>query len=344
LTIVCLYSDHNGCDYHRVLLPMQYLPLQMGDQIKVINYNALITDDRVFACDVLFFSRTCLYGLDKVLALKEKYGFKLVVDIDDYHQLYYHHYLYQYWQQKDMSNKIIAFCRAADLVFVTNEQLYNVYREFNSHVHILPNALPFDDVEPFISKRTPSIKTRFMYIAGSSHLADLKLLNGLFRRLDTDQDFKHKAEFVLCGYNNPTPVKNIWDQMEAICRIGGAYTRRETLPLDNYLEHYNYGDVAIAPLEDNLFNTCKSNLKYIEAGLMKAPFICTDVLPYTVDKEAKGIKFCKNTSEWYAAFKFFANNKAAVEDYGQANYEYVKRMYNLVEVNKLRYNLFKSLT
>ncbi|WP_050813821.1 hypothetical protein [Acidovorax sp. NO-1] len=39
-------------------------------------------------------------------------------------------------------------------------------------------------------------------------------------------------------------------------------------------------DLAIAPLEANAFNECKSNLRLLEYGWCGVPVVCSDVLPY----------------------------------------------------------------
>jgi hypothetical protein len=71
--------------------------------------------------------------------------------------------------------------------------------------------------------------------------------------------------------------------MKSICKINGAYIRDEIPPLKTYMDHYNHGDVSIASLENNFYNYCKSNLKFIETACMKMPFICSEVSPYIQD-------------------------------------------------------------
>jgi len=39
-------------------------------------------------------------------------------------------------------------------------------------------------------------------------------------------------------------------------------------------------DIALAPLEDNPFNACKSNLRLLEYGAMGWPVVCSDVYPF----------------------------------------------------------------
>lgn len=343
MRITILYSDNDGCDHHRLLLPSKYFDLKEGDSIKTVKHIDCYKDETVFDCDILFIKRMMFQEWRAMETLRNKYGFKIILDIDDYYILPYNHLYYASWHKSKIGERIIESCKHADAVFVTNELLKNVYGEINKNIFIVPNALPYDN-EPFITKKIESERLRFLYVAGSTHYNDLKSIRGLFQRLGSDGDFKKKANFTLCGYNNPTNSKeNAWTYMENICKMSNSYARRKTLTLDKYMEHYNHGDIAIAPLENTFFNNCKSNLKFIEASSMKKPFICSDVLPFTIDKENKGIIFCDKVQDWYKAFKFFINNPNAIEDYGEINYEYGKRHYNLVEINKQRVEILRQL-
>lgn len=344
MRIHILYNDNSGCDYHRLILPTCYMPLSSTDSIKYFLHSDVLTSDAVFDCDILFINRMFIVDYNKVAWFKKQYGFKVVVDIDDYNELPLNHIYYNSWKENQMSGRIAQACKNADYVFVTNEQLYNVYKVLNNNIDIIPNALPFSHDSDML-KPEPSEYTRFIYVAGSSHYNDIKTIKGCLQRLGGDSNFKKHGKFVLCGYENPENSKqNIWHSIESLAKLTKTYVRRGSLPLSTYITHYNYGDVAIAPLENNFFNTCKSNLKFIEAARMRKPFICSDILPYTIDKhKTSGIKYCSTSNEWYKAFKFFINNKTAIAELGEANYQYAKATYNIEETNKKRLQIFNSL-
>lgn len=340
MRITILYSENDGCDYHRLLLPTNYFDLEKNDSIKIVRHKDCYKDETIFDCDIVFLKRMMFEEWEVMNILRKKYGFKIVLDIDDYYILPYNHLYYTDWNRVKLGERLIEACKQADLVFVTNELLRDVYKVYNKNIFVIPNALSFD-VE---NRKTDSDKLRFLYVSGSTHYNDLKSISGLFQRLGTDTDFKKKANFTLCGYNNPTNSKqNAWYSMESICKKSNSYIRRDTLTLDKYMEHYNYGDITVAPLEDTFFNSCKSNLKFLEASSTKKPFICSNVLPFTADKDHKGIVFCDKGQDWYKAFKFFINNPNAVEDYGEMNYEYGKRHYNIIETNKQRVEILREL-
>ena len=65
------------------------------------------------------------------------------------------------------------------------------------------------------------------------------------------------------------------------------YKRCWTKPVDEYkyMEHYNEIDVLLVPLQDNDFNACKSELKFVEAGIMDVAVIASNFGPYTIGSE-----------------------------------------------------------
>ncbi|QKS82333.1 hypothetical protein [Pseudomonas bijieensis] len=49
-------------------------------------------------------------------------------------------------------------------------------------------------------------------------------------------------------------------------------------------------DLALAPLEDNLFNRCKGNIRLLEFGACGVPVICSDIEAYRGDLPAKRVE------------------------------------------------------
>lgn len=127
----------------------------------------------------------------------------------------------------------------------------------------------------------------------------------------------------------------------------GSYIRRWTLPLTRYGEHYNYCDVCMAPLAENIFNEVKSELKIIEAGLKKKVLIAQD---YSIYKELivngqNGILINKknNTRGWYEAIKYLINNPEKVKELSQNLYDSVINKYTLEIVTKNRVDFYRDI-
>ena len=125
------------------------------------------------------------------------------------------------------------------------------------------------------------------------------------------------------------------------------YVRRWTLPLTQYGKHYNYYDVCLAPLADNIFNEVKSELKIIEAGMKKKVLIAQD---YSIYKKLlkhgeTGMLITKPMNEkgWYNAIKNVIEDKELREKLSYNLHEFVKDKYSLQNLTKERVAIYKDI-
>ena len=84
-------------------------------------------------------------------------------------------------------------------------------------------------------------------------------------------------------------------------------------------------DINLAPLEDTLFNRAKSEIKWIEAALVKVPTVASRVGAFEVMiKDGKTGFLCENTEEsWYNRLTQMIADKQARVNVGAEAYEYV---------------------
>ena len=106
----------------------------------------------------------------------------------------------------------------------------------------------------------------------------------------------------------------------------------ESLPVTEYGLLYDQFDIAIAPLEDNRFNRCKSNLKIIEAGMKGLPIFVQNIHPYIDD--TKGVYKVANWKDAINQAQQMVGERI-MED-AQSLREYVLGNYDLNKVNELR--------
>lgn len=115
----------------------------------------------------------------------------------------------------------------------------------------------------------------------------------------------------------------------------------------NYADMYNEIDVALVPLVNSEFNNCKSQLKIIEAGIMKKAVIVSNVYPYSIDciggKNCLTVGHNTNYPDWYLNIKKLINEPNLREDLAAALHETVKDKYHIKTVNELRKQLYKKL-
>lgn len=82
-------------------------------------------------------------------------------------------------------------------------------------------------------------------------------------------------------------------------------------------------DVAIAPLADHPFNEAKSNIKWLEAGIQRIPFLCSDIGPYKSIPQGCAIKVSNTPTQWNEALSALLTDAALREKLQRQAYEAV---------------------
>lgn len=350
LKFVPFIHDGDGCSYWRIRKPFEAMGLDLLNDHKTL-------DEHLATAKVVTFNRTPGFNINKLLEMKLKYGFKVVIDWDDYWILPHDHLIYKSWNQQQMPQLAESMIKElADAVTTTTERLAEKIRPFNKNVAVFPNAIPLGEGQWKQEDRTygdtgktrfKSGKwlrddgTRFGYVAGSSHLPDLRYLEPVLNHFP---DLK----LALSGYNNPDErrgAKNVWDSMERIASFryhNPNYRRIKTMPFDEYAKAYEQIDVAIAPLKDNAFNKFKSSLKAYEAGAKKVAFICSHTAPYIDDIPEDVATFCDSNSEWVDAIKKH-KDLSFVQDQAARLHEWVSENRDLNKLAKDRLEFFNSI-
>jgi glycosyltransferase involved in cell wall biosynthesis len=249
-------------------------------------------------------------------------GIVVIMDIDDYWLPTKEHPIQQIILQNKIHEKIITNLKVCDYVTTTTEIFANEIRKYNKNVIVLPNAIDPNEGQ-FNEPTLPSEKIRVGWLGGSSHLHDLKLLDGMVSKLSPIQD---KLQYYVCGFDTRgtvteinqqtgqktqrpiSPSETVWVKYEEIFTnkykiitpnykeyldtfVEGYYPNVEkenyvrvwTRPVNSYAKNYSKFDISLAPIQNHIFNRMKSQLKVIEAGFYKKALIASNVGPYTID-------------------------------------------------------------
>jgi glycosyltransferase involved in cell wall biosynthesis len=249
-------------------------------------------------------------------------GIVVIVDIDDYWLPTKEHPIHDIIVTNKLHEKIVANLKVADYVTTTTKVFAEEIKKFNKNVVVFPNAI--NPKEPQFNQVTPkSDRIRIGWLGGSSHLHDLKLLDGMVNK---NSSLKDQIQYVLCGFdtrgtvteiNRQTgqqtqrpikPEETVWVQYEKIITnnykiiddnylkflnqfkneeyvsdMEIPYRRVWTLPVNTYANNYSKFDISLAPIKNHIFNRMKSQLKVIEAGFYKKALIASNIGPYTID-------------------------------------------------------------
>lgn len=291
-----------SCDFHRLQLPYQNLECKPKVPIYIFNRIPPDTPD--------------------ILKRLRKLGFKIICDIDDYWFLDKSHYLYEHLSKSNVPNRIIESLKFADAVTTTTAALADRIKEHNKNIYVIPNALPFDSGQ-FQKSRDKESDTPFIYVGGASHQQDLAIIKDCSDKL------------TIAGYSFDPE----WWKIKQANK--GAMFKDE-LPLASYMEAYEGHRFALAPLVDNPFNNCKSNLKVLEAGCKGLPIITSKCLPYYNPIDNSAVIYANNRYEWQYHMRKLMAYPMYAEDRGAALAEHVREHYSLYKANTIRRQLIES--
>jgi glycosyltransferase involved in cell wall biosynthesis len=274
---------------------------------------------------IVHFHRSIGQNIDIVPNLIEslkRLGIIVIGDIDDYWLPTKEHPIHSLIIEHQLHKKIVTNLKAASYVTTTTELFANEIRKINKNVIVFPNAI--DPKEPQFNEPTlPSDKIRVGWLGGSSHLHDLKLLDGTVSKLSSLQD---KLQYYVCGFDTRgtvtmidkvtgqqtqrpiEPKETVWAEYEKIFTNNYQiispeyklyldkfedgdypaiqnenYVRVWTKPVESYARNYAKFDISLSPIKNHIFNRMKSQLKVIEAGFYKKAIIASNVGPYTID-------------------------------------------------------------
>ena len=339
-----------------------------------IDYEPKINDINYWKqYDIVHFHRTIGQDYDNSVNLIQRLnslGLVTIMDLDDYWLPTKEHPVHQMVLQMKLHEKIMANLKAAGHVTTTTSVFAKEISKFNKNVYILPNAINPKESQ-FNVNSEPSDKLRFGWLGGSSHLHDLKLLDGTINKLSQHKD---KFSMYLCGFdtrgtvteiNQQTgeqkqrdikPEETVWARYEEIFTdnyktvdpkhkeflmsfkdesyvsdVLPFYNRIWTKPVTSYATNYKWFDVSLAPIKNHIFNRVKSQLKVIEAGFHKKAIIASNIGPYTID-----LKHGLKNGE-------FTDGNALLVDEARNHSDWAKYMKKLIDNPNWAYDLGQRL-
>lgn len=200
----------------------------------------------------------------------------------------------------------------SDAAICSTSVLAKVVGRFNSNVFVAPNML-----EEFPDKLSSSSdRLRIGWGGSLSHAGDFpSKLTHVIKHCQK----KYDAQFVWIGYR--------------LTDIPGDILVPPA-PMPDYLDvlHNAQLDIAVAPLENNFFNDCKSNLKFLEYSASYIPTVASSSTEYANTITHGDTGFVVKHKEWGEYLEYLCENEYARKDIGINARNFVEHNYNW-EVN-----------
>ena len=297
---VNFWGDKCGCGWYRVGFPSMALQTMVGGQ-----HHFMHTDSQMILADANFYAQTHTtvvrmqrwYRPEQLQFVKEflkplsqQLGMWLVYEIDDvlvYDEIPDYNMAKPAYSPERIGDSPKQIMKLCDLVTVTTPIIKDLYVEaFDldpERVLVIPNYLPrwwigesFNLGRSMYLWKEHQKKPRIAFACSTNHF-DVDNKNGGI------DDFSHMTDWIR---------KNV-DKYQFVF-VGGVPKQLTDLVQQRKIEYqppsdvFNYPrevtnrgfNVLVAPLIDNRFNRCKSNIKYLEYSAIGIPMIGQDMVTY----------------------------------------------------------------
>ncbi len=309
--ILAFAADADGCGQYRILQPLQAMIdaglCTGGPSPELMPPNLVLRS----GADTLVFQRpnndAALDMLEALIPLK---GIRKIYEVDDHISRIPLKSAHHQDMPKDMRGRINRAIGLCDRLVVSTEALAHELAGRCGDTRVVQNrlspamwgALPPGKV-PLVRQTS---RPRVGWAGGIGHLGDLEMIAEVIRDLADTVDW---VFFGMC----PDAIRPF---------VREFHTGVPTLDYPARLMQLTQSwDLAIAPLEINAFNECKSNLKLLEYGWCGVPVVCTDITPYQCDLPATRVK--NRYKDWREAILSQLADRAACQQQGQALQERV---------------------
>jgi glycosyltransferase involved in cell wall biosynthesis len=214
----------------------------------------------------------------------------LIYDIDDvfiYEDIPGYNKFRSAYRDPELKEYGLRMMRESNEVTVTCDYMKQYYSQYMDNITVIPNYLPrlwldrFYDIDLLAKNYSLHVKKkkkpRILYAASGAHFD----VDGRNKYID---DFAHLVEVVRKTYNDyqwvflggfPPPLADLMNS--------NSIEFHPWSPIPDYPRfiHKLNVNLTIAPLLDNTFNRCKSDLKLIESAAFGIPCICQDMITYS---------------------------------------------------------------
>lgn len=263
-TILAHAADSYGCGNYRVIQPLDALNRE-GVVEGMLSWDRLALPElERYQPDGIILQRQV--GDEQIDHMRRMHAFSRafkVFELDDYLPNLPLKSVHRAHMPKDILRSIRRGLSYVDRFVVSTQPLAEAFAGLHDDIRVVPNTLDSRYWKGLSALRRQSRKPRVGWAGGASHTGDLEVIADVVKELSNEVVW---VFFGMCP-----------DKLRPY-----VHEFHEGVSIEQYprvLASMNL-DLALAPVEQNLFNECKSNLRLLEYGACGFPVIASDLRCY----------------------------------------------------------------
>lgn len=339
--ILFIKRDSGGCGFYRCVQPANFIK-RMGLADITHKFRHELTPQELISYDLVIMQEMGSVESMQLVNLMEENKIPFLAEFDDFVQHISPHNLggYPAWNPSNLFLfRAMELAKRANGITVSTNQLAREYFPYNNTIYVVPNYLDKEKWDNPINKRADG-KIRIGWAGGNAHADDLKMISLVLDKIV--KEYKGKVVFETMGMTRQElagvfPMK-IFNETCPSCGYEGELHHYPGEGLDEYsLVLSSKGwDIAVAPLINNSFNNCKSDIKIKEYSAIGAAIVASSAVPYKEAAQNNAqIIFADSFSEWYNALKELIEDKQKREKMIELNREWISKYWIQENADKI---------
>lgn len=279
-------------------MPLNNWAKRFGGNVRYRVLGEHHADDLIWG-DVFLFQRIGgAYTLDLIKTLKA-HNKRVVFEIDDL-LTELPDFLAHHRGSPEIQQSLLDAISLADAVTTTTSRLASRLKHINPAVHCVPNCVMALPAERLAHNENVIPKATLIVSSSDTVMVDFLItpLKTILKKYGTD------IRLVVVGPIDKTLAK--------------GDLAFERLPILSYMEFKELlqtliNPIGLIPLDDSVFSSCKSPIKFFDYAAAQIPAICSDVPPYNdyIQNSHTGLLVKNDDQAWTHAIEILINS---VED------------------------------
>lgn len=302
----------------RLRLPLNAWASACNGEVKIKNLDEC-DEQNISWADIIIIQRVAdIYSM-KVLEQATRLGKKVIFEIDDLlielPDFLSHHKI----GLAGYSNALDNILPQVDCITVTTKRLAKQFEKFSRPIAVIPNFTESDSLERIDTNKWQAGQATLIVASSDAVMVD----------------------FILPAISAVISRKDISVKVVVIGPPGDAFEKAginfDRVPNMSYSEFKVFirtlhNPIGVIPLDDSLFSSCKSPIKYFDYSLAGIPVICSDVPPYSdvVKDGVTGMLVANDTASWITAIEQLVRSGSNRKEIAEQAFSYVKKEYGIV--------------